>query len=266
MLFELAVLLVRLLKELETKMPTLLFELAVLLVRVLFEPASTRMPPPPWLPPPTFKVTVLESRVLSLHDASKMPWLKFVTMQFLTVTPLWPEFSIPPYPAAAMSAGIVPEFVIVCPAPSRVILSAPIVMAVPLQTISESKVVSVVMVLPQGGLADIARGVMNRKRGNARDASKEIGINLCELAFISGRAVIFVFIFCRGWIFLTALTAIQFRAEPGGIVLHLTILLRELVDEVSADSGLQLDLEIALSGVSAKVQPHEYFLARPKMR
>ena len=39
--------------------------------------------------------------------------------------------------------------------------------------------------------------------------------------------------------------------------LQLTILLRKLVDEVSADSGLQLDLEIALSVVSAKVQPHE---------
>jgi hypothetical protein len=41
--------------------------------------------------------------------------------------------------------------------------------------------------------------------------------------------------------------------------LQFTILLRELVDEVSADSGLQLDLEIALSGVSAKMQPHELF-------
>ncbi len=29
------------------------------------------------------------------------------------------------------------------------------------------------------------------------------------------------------------------------------------MDEVSADSGLQLDLEIALSVVSAKVQPNE---------
>jgi hypothetical protein len=29
------------------------------------------------------------------------------------------------------------------------------------------------------------------------------------------------------------------------MLLHLTILLRESVDEVSADSGLQLDLEIA---------------------
>jgi len=38
-----------------------------------------------------------------------------------------------------------------------------------------------------------------------------------------------------------------------------TILLREFVDEVSADSGLQLDLEIALSVVSAKLQPHELF-------
>jgi hypothetical protein len=56
---------------------------------------------------------------------------------------------------------------------------------------------------------------------------------------------------------LIVLTASQFRAEPGGMFLHLTILLRKLVDEVSADSGLQLDLEIALSVVSAKVQPHE---------
>ena len=39
--------------------------------------------------------------------------------------------------------------------------------------------------------------------------------------------------------------------------LQFTILLRELVNEVSADSGLQLDLEIALNVVSAKVQPHE---------
>jgi len=38
--------------------------------------------------------------------------------------------------------------------------------------------------------------------------------------------------------------------------LHVTILLRKLVDEVSADSGLQLDLEIALSGVSAQVRLH----------
>jgi hypothetical protein len=56
---------------------------------------------------------------------------------------------------------------------------------------------------------------------------------------------------------LSALTAIQFRAEPGGMLLHVTILLRELVDEVSADSWLQLDLEIALNVVSAKMQPHE---------
>ena len=57
---------------------------------------------------------------------------------------------------------------------------------------------------------------------------------------------------------LTALIANQFRAEPGIILLHLTILLRELVDEVSG-SGFHLDLGIALSVVSAKVQPHELF-------
>ncbi len=35
---------------------------------------------------------------------------------------------------------------------------------------------------------------------------------------------------------------------------------------ISADSGLQLDLEIALGGVPAKVQPHGFNFARPKMR
>jgi succinylarginine dihydrolase len=34
----------------------------------------------------------------------------------------------------------------------------------------------------------------------------------------------------------------------------------------SADSGLQLNLEIALSGVSAKVKPPNRFLVRPKVR
>jgi hypothetical protein len=43
------------------------------------------------------------------------------------------------------------------------------------------------------------------------------------------------------------------------MLLHVTILLRELVDEVSADSRFQLDLEIALNVVSAKIQPHELF-------
>jgi len=45
------------------------------------------------------------------------------------------------------------------------------------------------------------------------------------------------------------------RWEPG------TILTRGALQSslTSADSGLQLELEIALSGVSAKVQPHELF-------
>jgi hypothetical protein len=34
----------------------------------------------------------------------------------------------------------------------------------------------------------------------------------------------------------------------------------------SADSGLQLDLEIALGGVPAQVQPHELLQPGPKMR
>jgi len=52
---------------------------------------------------------------------------------------------------------------------------------------------------------------------------------------------------------LDFLTAIQFRAETENHSdeAHLKC------GFTSADSGLQLDLEIALSGVSAKVQPHE---------
>ena len=50
----------------------------------------------------------------------------------------------------------------------------------------------------------------------------------------------------------TALTAIQFCAELG------TILTRCFEQRPhSADSELKLDLEIALSGVPANVQPHE---------
>jgi hypothetical protein len=46
----------------------------------------------------------------------------------------------------------------------------------------------------------------------------------------------------------------QSRTEPG------TILTSRFDSGLrSADSGLQLDLEIALSGVSAKVQPHRLF-------
>jgi len=61
---------------------------------------------------------------------------------------------------------------------------------------------------------------------------------------------------------LDFLTAIQFRAETENHSdeAHLKC------DFTSADSGLQLDLEIALSGVSAKVQPHEQTQTRPKMR
>jgi len=44
---------------------------------------------------------------------------------------------------------------------------------------------------------------------------------------------------------LAAFTATQFRAEPRVVFLHLIILLRGMVDEVSANSGLQLELEIA---------------------
>jgi len=53
---------------------------------------------------------------------------------------------------------------------------------------------------------------------------------------------------------LDFLTAIQFRAETENHSDEAHLL---KCDFTSADSGLQLDLEIALSGVSAKVQPHE---------
>jgi hypothetical protein len=47
------------------------------------------------------------------------------------------------------------------------------------------------------------------------------------------------------------LTAIQFRAEPG------TILTRRFEQRLTlADSGLQLDPEIALGGIPTKDQPH----------
>jgi hypothetical protein len=58
-----------------------------------------------------------------------------------------------------------------------------------------------------------------------------------------------------GFMFWTLdfLTAIQFRAETENHSdeAHLKC------GFTSADSGLQVDLEIALGGVSAKVQPHE---------
>ena len=62
---------------------------------------------------------------------------------------------------------------------------------------------------------------------------------------------------CRAWIVDCAINHNPVPRGTGRDVSPFTILLRELVDEVSADSGLQLDLEIALSVVSAKVQPHE---------
>ena len=53
------------------------------------------------------------------------------------------------------------------------------------------------------------------------------------------------------WLRLDCLTAIQFREEPG------TILTRRFEEATSLrlTQGLQLDLEIALGGVSAKIQP-----------
>ena len=57
--------------------------------------------------------------------------------------------------------------------------------------------------------------------------------------------------FVEDWIVELGLTAIQFRAEPG------TILTRRFEEAASLrlTRGLQLDLEIALNGVSAKIQP-----------
>jgi hypothetical protein len=54
---------------------------------------------------------------------------------------------------------------------------------------------------------------------------------------------------------LTAFTAIQFRVEPGTTLCETSSRKRL----TSADSGLQLDLEIALGGFPAEVQPHGYF-------
>ena len=54
---------------------------------------------------------------------------------------------------------------------------------------------------------------------------------------------------------LTALTAIQFRPESGTVLGETSF--KKLL--TSDDSGFQLDLEIALSGFPAKVQPHELF-------
>jgi hypothetical protein len=89
-----------------------------------------------------------------------------------------------------------------------------------------------------------------------RRASRE-GDRLID--FFKCRVVIFCF-FEVG--LLIVLTAIQFRAEPGTNP-HEALLNNSLT---SADSGLQFDLEIALSGVSAKIQRPRAFSARPKMR
>ena len=61
---------------------------------------------------------------------------------------------------------------------------------------------------------------------------------------------------CGVWVSLFfALTAIQFRAEPG------SLLTRRFEEAASLrlTRGLQLDLEIALNGVSAKIQPPPAF-------
>jgi hypothetical protein len=60
---------------------------------------------------------------------------------------------------------------------------------------------------------------------------------------------------------LTALTAIQFRVETRSHP-HEALWNGDLT---SADSGLQLDLEIALGGVSAKIQPLRLNSAVPKI-
>jgi len=70
-----------------------------------------------------------------------------------------------------------------------------------------------------------------------------------------------VFICCSDWI--VQLHELQSRStrnqEPSSRdALHSGL--------TSADSGHQLDLEIALSGVSAKIQRPRAFLALPKMR
>ena len=81
---------------------------------------------------------------------------------------------------------------------------------------------------------------------------------------ILGFIFLLFFLFCSGLLSLLVVrsnfrsftqTAIQFRAEPGPILGETSL----KSDLTSADSGLQLDLEIALSGFPAKDQPHGLF-------
>jgi len=65
--------------------------------------------------------------------------------------------------------------------------------------------------------------------------------------------LIFVFIFVQA---AFGFNSIQFRTEPGTISRDASV-----TGDSQVDSELQLDLEIALSGVPAKVQPHG--LAKP---
>jgi hypothetical protein len=70
------------------------------------------------------------------------------------------------------------------------------------------------------------------------------------IEFLMGRTVgLFDLIFLFR---LTALTAIQFRSDQEPSLRGAS----KKFGLTSADSGLQLDLEIALSGVPAKIQPH----------
>jgi hypothetical protein len=155
---ELAVLLEMLLLELaERKMPSLLLEFVALFEMVLLlELETMRMPLP-------LELAVLFEMVLLELEEREIPLLNPLMTQFLTVTPVLPPIDTP-----------IPEEpgpVILCPAQSKVILLAPTTMAVDGQTISESSVVSVVIVLLQAGVAANANaGIRNEMASTMEQA------------------------------------------------------------------------------------------------
>ena len=82
------------------------------------------------------------------------------------------------------------------------------------------------------------------------------------IEFLTGRVIVLLgFIFSGGIV-----DCINCNPVPLGTRNHPPEAHPQKCGLTSADSGLQLDLEIALSGVPAKVQPHGLTSARPKMR
>ena len=83
------------------------------------------------------------------------------------------------------------------------------------------------------------------------------------IKFPKSRVVIFsVFIFCSDWIVDGPACAGLFSSARNQEPLSAKLLLKKRL--TSADSGVQLDLEIALSGFPAKVQAPRVSLNRPE--